>query len=99
MEIMFNKKKYLFGGNGLDESNFIATKNQYKNGFCSFAYYYPKEGINRFGNIIGTRKDIKILKDNIEIKPNINKFLDNLLSSSEWPWGFNEKTKQIISNK
>jgi len=68
-EILFKGKKYLFGGESLDENGFIATKYQYENFLCSFAHYYSDKGVNRFGEFIGTRKDIKILGEK-DIKPN-----------------------------
>ena len=83
--IKFKGKQYLFVGESLDESAPIATKKQYQNGLCSYAHYYPNEGISRFGIKIGECSDIQVLKD-VEVKPNLPKAFFNILESPTWPF-------------
>lgn len=83
-EVLFKGKKYLFVGESLDEDAPICTKKEYRNGLCSYAHYYPKAGISRFGEKIGECSDIKILKDT-DVKPKASA-LFNLFKSTTWPF-------------
>lgn len=68
--IRFKGTEYLFKGDSLDESGFIATRNQYENAQTSFAHYYPGLGIMRFNEKIGSAEDIEIIGDaNISMDP------------------------------
>jgi len=61
--IRFKGEEYLFDGDSLDEEGFIAKREDFENGICSFAHYFPDQGVMRFGDQIGTRADIEILGD------------------------------------
>ena len=56
--ILFKSQEYLFGGDSLNESGFIATKEQFDNFQESFAHYFPEVGVLRYGQKIGEAKDI-----------------------------------------
>ena len=78
--IRFKGREYLFSGNSLDEKGFIATRTQFENGHCSYAHFYPGEGVLRFGEKIGDREDIEILGDaEAGMKPGA------LLNMLNWP--------------
>ncbi len=84
--INFKGKKYFFGGEHLDEDGFIATKHQYENGLCSFAHYFPSQGVMRFCEKIGERKDLKIIDDK---ECNVKDMaFHNLLTSKTWTFNF-----------
>jgi hypothetical protein len=76
--IKFNGEEYLFGGDSLDESDFIAKVEDYENGACSYAHYFPERGVLRFGQQIGTRDDIEIISD-CDVEPNLDVALLNMV--------------------
>ena len=62
LEFLFGTEIYLLIGD-LKNGGAIATKEQYENFECSFAYLCPNGMIRRFGRTIGTRDDLKIIKN------------------------------------
>lgn len=70
--IKFEGQEYVFGGDSLNESGFIATKEQFENYQCPFAHYFPGRGVMQHGERIGGWRDIKILgnyEDDVPITP------------------------------
>lgn len=61
--VKFNGHIYLFGGQSLDESGFIATEEQFANFRESFAHYWPDQGVLRFRRKIGTREDLELMPE------------------------------------
>ncbi len=82
LEIRFQGKKYVFTGKTLKRGGAIAKLEDYENGHCSFAHLFPNGDIQRFGNIIGKRKDIKIIG---ECRPNVGQnTLEGMLTDPSW---------------
>jgi hypothetical protein len=71
----------------------IATKDQYENGLCSYAYLMPSGEILRFGTQIGTIKDIEFLGD-AELNPTKDALV-NVLAGFLEPdkWGKEELSR------
>ena len=78
--IKFQDEEYLFGGDSLDESGFIAKREVFENGECSYAHYYPDQGVMRFQERIGGREDIEILGNATVGEPD----LLNMLTHPSW---------------
>lgn len=62
-QVKFHGNIYLFGGNSLKESGFIATKEQYENFEASYAHYFPGVGILRYGEKIGECSELSLVND------------------------------------
>lgn len=79
---------YLLIGS-LEDGGPIATKEAYEKFECSYAYLMPDGKIMRFHEQIGSRDDIEVLKEKVEVSPNPapeNIFLA-LLSPEDWVAG------------
>ena len=74
-----NRVYYICSGNKKEGA--IATKYQYEHGLQSFAHLYISGEINRFGRVIGNRKDIVYLKKE-ELHPHMMQGILNMLD-----WG------------
>lgn len=59
-KIKFKGKNYILVGDKTDGA--IATKEQFINGKCSYAHLFEDGDVRRFGDIIGSIKDIKFGK-------------------------------------
>jgi hypothetical protein len=82
--IRFKGTEYLFGGESLEESGFIAKQEDYENGICSYAHYFPEQGVMRFQEQIGTREDIEIVSDAmVDVKDPLDSIL-NVLTHPSW---------------
>jgi len=84
-------QRYLLIGN-LEEGGTIATREQYEEFECSFAYLQPNGDIMRFNEKIGTRKDIKVLNVEVDtdIKAEFGKVLDTI---ANYPTGWSAPKK------
>jgi hypothetical protein len=63
LKVMFKGNQYLLIGGNIKRGGPIATKEQFDNFECSFAYLHPDGNISRFGAIIGTRNDLSVCVD------------------------------------
>ena len=61
LKIRFQGRRYLFTGDSLDQGGAITTREAYVHGEVSYAHLMTDGKIRRFGKIIGTWADIKIL--------------------------------------
>jgi hypothetical protein len=86
--IKFKGEEYLFGGDSLDEDGFIAKREDYENGVCSYAHYFPDRGVLRFMQKIGERDDIEVIGDG-EADVNFGEAITNMLTPGRggWPRG------------
>ena len=60
-KIRFQSRRYLFTGDSLDQGGAITTREAYVHGEVSYAHLMTDGKIRRFGKIIGTWENIKIL--------------------------------------
>lgn len=72
-KVWFKGEEYFLIGKG--DNVAIATKEQYENGLCSFAHLKPNGNIYRFGEIIGTKKDLDFKSDE-DLKVNDDAFMN-----------------------
>jgi hypothetical protein len=80
--IQFQGSEYVFTGESLSDEGPIATREQYENGLCSYAYLQPDGRILRYNNLIGHRSEITIIGEcNLEMKPEA---LLNLFTDPSW---------------
>lgn len=61
--ILFKGKEFLFGGDSLEESGVIASREEFENFTISYAYYLRGCGVMRFNRKIGEKEDIQIIGD------------------------------------
>ncbi len=59
--IQFKGTNYLLVGGNLNTGGAIATQEEFEEFRISYAHLNPDGNVKRFGKIIGTVKDIKIL--------------------------------------
>jgi hypothetical protein len=84
--IRFKGEEYLFGGDSLDEDGFIAKREDYENGVCSYAHYFPDRGVLRFREKIGERADIEIIGDGDDAEMNVGTALENMFYPGRGGW-------------
>ena len=77
--IKFQDKEYI-----LTDGGAITTEESYRNGTVSFAHLGLDSNINRYGSLIGTRKDIEFLSEIPEIKFTEEGISNLLTPHSSW---------------
>lgn len=84
--VSFKGQEYLFGGDSLDEGGFVATREQYETGECSFAHWFPDRGLLRYCEKIGSREDLAIIGDTDAVcgGDNFLGALKNIVSHPSW---------------
>jgi hypothetical protein len=77
-QIVFQGNKYIL------VLGAITTPNDYKHGYPSYAHLEDNGRIMRYGNQIGTKKDIKFTKKFIDVEPNYMEAISNMFGGSGW---------------
>ena len=80
--IRFQGAEYLLIGT-LERGGPIATREQYENGKCSYAFLEPDGDVMRFKDSIGHRDEIEVIG---ESDANIGTSLIGMLTNKSWPW-------------
>ena len=86
LKIRFQDREYEFIGDSLNDGGSIAAPGDYERGRCGFAQLQTNGDILRYGKVIGTINDIKIIKEVDYPKTKISAFF-NMLFDPSWPWG------------
>ena len=79
-----DQEEYLFVGADLDRGGALASSADYQAGRCSFAYLFPDGRVLRFGEIIGSRADLKVVGQR-EVGVDPMGILRGLLFDPSWP--------------
>lgn len=77
--IKFKGQEFILVG---ERDGAIATKYQYQHGLCSYAHLYPNGEINRYGQVIGTIKDIEFGEE-VEVEM-VDDAWDNMPFHKSW---------------
>ena len=81
LKVRFQDQDFLLLGD-LTEGGPLATPEQYQHGQCSYAHLFEDGQIRRFGKIIGTRADLTVLEEDVELPEPEEDFFDGILGES-----------------